>query len=217
MSDAATSDYREHYRQTEIPAWYRGYAHLATTVTLSLLAIVAALAALDAVTPLEWLTVPVMIFVANIVEYWGHRGPMHHPLPGLRIIHRRHALQHHRFFTDEHMQFDENRDFIAVLFPIVLVVFYLGLIAAPLALVLAWTFSANVAFLAVTVAVAYFLNYELLHFAYHAPRDSRIARLPLVNTLRRLHLNHHRPELMTAYNFNITYPIGDWLFGTRYR
>jgi sterol desaturase/sphingolipid hydroxylase (fatty acid hydroxylase superfamily) len=35
--------------------------------------------------------------------------------------------------------------------------------------------------------------------------------------LRQLHTLHHRPELMQTHNFNITYPIGDWLFGTLYR
>jgi len=29
--------------------------------------------------------------------------------------------------------------------------------------------------------------------------------------------HHHNPQLMQHYNFNISNPIGDWLFGTRYR
>ena len=38
-----------------------------------------------------------------------------------------------------------------------------------------------------------------------------------MQALRRLHLHHHNPKLMSRYNFNITYPIGDWLFRTRHR
>ncbi len=38
-----------------------------------------------------------------------------------------------------------------------------------------------------------------------------------MDRLRRLHTLHHRPSLMQTRNFNITYPIGDWLFGTLYR
>jgi sterol desaturase/sphingolipid hydroxylase (fatty acid hydroxylase superfamily) len=35
-----------------------------------------------------------------------------------------------------------------------------------------------------------------------------------VGTLSRLHLQHHAPRLMMRHNFNSTYPVGDWLFGT---
>ena len=89
--------------------------------------------------------------------------------------------------------------------------------AMPAGLMLAWLFSDNVALLFVITAVAYFLNYELLHFAYHAAPESWLSRLPLMERLRRLHTLHHRPSLMQRCNFNITYPVGDVLFGTLYR
>ena len=73
------------------------------------------------------------------------------------------------------------------------------------------------ALLYVATAIGYFLNYEVLHFAYHTPATSSLARLPGMRRLRRLHTLHHRPSLMQDYNFNITYPIGDVLFGTLYR
>ena len=63
-------------------------------------------------------------------------------------------------------------------------------------------------------ALAYFLNYEVLHLLYHLPDAHPLARLPLLPTLRRLHHTHHDPELMTRRNFNITYPLGDWVFRT---
>ena len=66
-------------------------------------------------------------------------------------------------------------------------------------------------------AILYFLNYELLHFAYHCDPESFIGRLPLMSRLREHHIVHHDKQLMTHYNFNISYPICDALFGTRYR
>ena len=39
----------------------------------------------------------------------------------------------------------------------------------------------------------------------------------IMKRLRWLHTTHHDPVLMQRYNFNITYPIGDWVFGTLYR
>ena len=48
-------------------------------------------------------------------------------------------------------------------------------------------------------------------------KDSIIAAEPIqpgIQALRKLHLLHHRPDRMTQKNFNITYPVGDLLFGT---
>lgn len=79
---------------------------------------------------------------------------------------------------------------------------------------LEWLVSANVAWLFIASGLAYFLNYEFLHAAYHLPEHHPIARLGLVRRLRWLHRTHHDPRLMAHCNFNITYPLGDWLFGT---
>ena len=38
-----------------------------------------------------------------------------------------------------------------------------------------------------------------------------------MQTLRRHHTRHHDLALMGRWNFNITFPIADWLFGTYYR
>ncbi len=215
MSDRV-NPYREQYRRDEIGRHYLGPAHLALTSGCCLTVIVLCLMQLDAVSPLQWLTVPVMFLYANLAEYFGHRGPMHHPRRGLRLIFHRHAEQHHRFFTHERMPFDSSRDYKAVLFPPVMLLFFFGGFGAPVGLLLGLMTAANVGWLFAATATAYFLNYELLHFCYHTRPNSWIARLPGMATLRRLHTTHHDPSLMTHYNFNITYPIGDWLFGTRW-
>ncbi|MGB5249470.1 MAG: sterol desaturase family protein [Gammaproteobacteria bacterium] len=209
--------YRSRFRQQQIGPRYLGWLHLGFTVSVCAVVIGACLAQLDQLRPLEWLTLPVTFLYANLVEYFGHRGPMHHPRRGLRLVFERHAGQHHRFFRDDAMAFEHSADFKAVLFPPVLIVFYLAVFALPTGLAVAWLFSDNTALLFVIMAVAYFLNYELLHFAYHSAPGSKLAGLPLIRRLGRLHTFHHRPDLMHHYNFNITYPLGDYLFGTLYR
>jgi hypothetical protein len=208
------AQFRASYRAAHIGVNYRGRLHLAFTTLVCLAVIGGCVARLEAVTGWEWLAIPLTFLYANLVEYFGHRGPMHHPRPGLRLIYERHARQHHRFFRDDAMAFDTPRDYKAVLFPPALIVFYLFGFAVPTGLLVAWLLSDNVALLYVATAIGYFLNYELLHFAYHMPADGRLARIPGMARLRRLHTLHHRPALMQNYNFNITYPIGDWLFGT---
>jgi hypothetical protein len=206
--------FRDAYRAEEIGEHYNGVAHLLFTATASVLIIAAAISQLQQVQPLEWLTIPLTFVYANLAEYFGHRGPMHHPTRGLGLIYRRHTKQHHRFFTDHCMAFDSSRDFKAVLFPPSLIVFFVLVFSAPVMILLAWLLSGNVAWLYLAVALAYFLNYELLHFAYHSADDSWIRRIPGIDRLRQLHLHHHDPRLMQHCNFNISYPIGDWLFGS---
>ncbi|MEW5250974.1 sterol desaturase family protein [Microbulbifer sp. 2201CG32-9] len=172
----------------------------------------------------QWLTLPLAFIFLNLVEYWGHRGPMHRRpgrnawyLPLLRPVYRRHTLRHHRFFHRDAMAFEDSRDFHAVLFPPVLVTFFLLVSVVPSGLAVTWIFGANVGWLYAAMVFAYFLNYELLHFAYHTREDSPLGRMPAMARLRRQHTAHHDPSLMGSYNFNITYPLGDWLFGTLYQ
>jgi len=215
--DSAVAAFREQYRREAIHDRYFGWLHLAFTSVVGLGVVLLGAFSLEDVTPLEWLTVPIVFLYANLVEYFGHRVPFHRPVRGLRSLYFRHTKQHHRFFTHEEMEFDNSNDFKAVLFPPVMILFFIGGFGVPLWLLLYLLASVNVAWLAMATAIAYFLNYEWLHFAYHCAPDSRIGRFPGIRRLRRLHRDHHNPRLMTQYNFNITYPIGDALFRTLYR
>src|SRR6476619_6759577 len=93
----AVSRYREVYRAEEISPRYRGWLHLAFTLTFSLGGIAWCASRIHAPTALEWLAVPLTFVYANLAEYWGHRIPMHHPVRGLGLVYRRHTKQHHRF------------------------------------------------------------------------------------------------------------------------
>jgi hypothetical protein len=209
-----TVEYRAVYRSEHIGPRYQGWLHLAFTVSMSCLLIFACASQVAQPTAWEWGTIPLAFVYVNLVEYFGHRYVMHRRRPGLGLVYERHACQHHVFFTDRHMEFDSTRDFKVVLFPPVLVTFFLGAVGTPIVVLLGWLATANVAYLFGATVVAYFLNYELLHFAYHLPLDHWTARLPGMASLRRLHTLHHDQALMSTHNFNITYPIADLLFGT---
>jgi len=212
--DGSVASFRERYRREEIHGRYYGWAHLAFTSVVCLATVGYAALMVDHPSAAEWLTVPVVFLYANLVEYLGHRGPMHHPVRWLRLLYQRHTRQHHRFFTDQAMSFERSEDFKAVLFPPVMILFFIGGFGVPMWLALHFLATDNVAWMAVATAIAYYLNYEWLHFAYHCDPASRIGRIPGVQALRRLHLLHHRPKLMMSKNFNITYPIADALFHT---
>lgn len=211
------AEFRARYRASEIGPHYTGWGHLALTSGVALLAIAFSLWHLRCVSPAQWLWAPVFFLFANLCEYLGHRGPMHHPRRGLTLLYQRHTRQHHHFFTHAAMPAESSRDFKMVLFPPILLLFFLGCIAAPLGALLFQIASANVAWIFVATVTAYFLSYEWLHLCYHLPADSLAGRLPLMAALRRHHTSHHDLALMGRWNFNITFPISDLLLGTLYR
>jgi hypothetical protein len=215
MGDVASVlAFREEYRKSSVGRLYSGWVHFAFT-TVSALGIIAfAAARVHAVRPAEWLVLPLGFLFANAGEYFGHKGPMHRPARGLRLLFQRHTREHHHFFTSEAMHYESSRDFKMVLFPPVMLLFFLGLLAVPVAALLFALVSANAGWLFVAVAMGYFLTYEWLHFAYHLHPASWIGRLPLMGALRRHHTRHHDLSLMGKYNFNITFPICDWVFNT---
>ncbi len=212
--ETANQRYRAEYRRDEIPSWYSGIGHACFTFGVGSAAVLYCLSQVRSAVATDWLVIPLTFLYANLSEYLGHRFPMHHPWPGLGLLFHRHVGQHHRFFTDEHMEFESTRDFKVVLFPAILASFFIGAFALPAGWVVGQLWSHNAAMLFIATGIAYFLNYEALHFAYHVPASHPIARLPGIALLRRLHWRHHDTRRMTHVNFNITYPICDVLFGT---
>jgi hypothetical protein len=210
------SDFRTEYRAQFLGPRYSGWGHFAFTSLGCLGVIALALSRLERVRPFEWLTVPTVFLVANLVEFLGHRGPMHHRRRGLGLLFHRHTEQHHRFFTEEAMAYESSRDFKMVLFPPVMLLFFLGAIAAPLGALCFVALSPNVGWLFVATGLGYYLTYEWLHFCHHLPAGHALARLPGMTWLRVHHQVHHDPSLMSRYHFNITFPLADMLFGTRW-
>jgi hypothetical protein len=197
----------------DIPRGYHPVLYFGAANLMALAAIGFSIANLHAVQWWEWLVIPLAVLTANIVEYRVHRGPMHHLRPPWKILFHRHTHQHHVFFDDSHMSTRAAREYYFVFFPwwaIALVIITAALFAWPLALLL----SHNIGLLFFAVAITYYLTYEWLHLSYHLPAESFIGRSWLVRKLRRLHTAHHNVTLMTRCNFNITFPIGDRLFGT---
>lgn len=215
MSPSEVRAFRARHLERHVGPRYSGYLHLATTSLGSLAAIAFAISRVDAPTTAELLSLPIFFLIANLGEYAGHRGPMHHRAKNaLAILFDRHAQQHHRYYTHDMMAADSPRDFQMVLFPPVMLVFFLGVLALPIGLVIGLVGTPNLGWLFGATAVGYFLLYEWLHWSYHQPPTSLVGRNPLVRILRRHHTIHHDLARMTTANFNITFPIADKLFGT---
>jgi hypothetical protein len=212
--DAGTLAFRDDYRARRIGPHYRGVPHFVFVTAVALAVIGYAVARLSHVRPVEWFVLPLTLLVANLSEYVGHRFPMHRRFAPLAWVFQRHTLEHHAFFTHEAMEMDSPRDFQIVMFPPLVVVFFAAFFALPFGVLFFACVSPNAGWLFVVGALGYFLNYEWLHLAYHLPERSFVGRIAWLRRLREHHRLHHAPSDMTRVNFNVSYPLGDWLFGT---
>lgn len=213
-TDPGTQRFRDRYRSEVLPAGYSGWRHVALVAFVGPSVIAAALwFASRSWKPGDFWVVPATLLIANVVEYLAHRGPMHHRVKGLTLLHLRHSARHHRYFTTEAMCFESMRDFHAVLFPPVLLMFFGG-IAALLGLLASLLLTPAGAALFFATSMGYYLLYEVLHFLYHVPDDWMAADLPGVRWLANLHRLHHDPPHMMERNFNLVFPLCDWIVGT---
>lgn len=216
MLSPKTDAFRQRYRTTHIHPWYSGRLHFGFISVLSVTLVVTALLSVTSPTWTELAILPIGFLVCNLAEYLAHRYTMHRPAPGLRLLYRRHSGEHHRFYTHDGMEIETWRDVAALLFPSYLLLFFVLAVALPGGVLLATWVSFNAAALFVALFLGYYITYEWMHFVYHLGDDSPIGGSGLIQWLKRHHIDHHNLRLMHAYNFNITFPIFDVLFGTRY-
>jgi len=212
MMSKRQAEFRADYRP-RISPWYSGWLHVAVIYAIGLAALAYCIPRIHQPTLVEWLIVPVVFLASNAFEWWIHRYVMHRPVKGFMGIYRRHTLAHHQFFTDAVPTIDDSRDFRITFFPPYALITFMAM-SVPPALVLGWLWSVNAGYLLMCTTVGMYLNYELFHWCCHVKDDRVVRWVPFVNSLRRHHIAHHNQAIMMERNFNLTYPIADWLFRT---
>ena len=75
---ASVAAFRARHRAHDIGPRYRGWLHFATTTVGSAAVIAFCAWRIAEPTVIELAMIPVIFLFANLVEYFGHRGPMHH-------------------------------------------------------------------------------------------------------------------------------------------
>ena len=197
----------------QAPRWYDPWVHLGLPSAFAIIIILGCFALLDEPVGWAWLTVPIVYVLTNVNEWYIHRDLLHRRFAFAPILYDRHTPVHHMIYVTEDMAIRDWKEFHLVLIP----AYALFLIFAnllPLAALVAWLVSKNVALLYVATAMGYAVSYEWMHLSYHLPKDHPIGRLRLVAVLRNHHAVHHDPRLMQRWNFNVTLPLWDWVQGT---
>ncbi|SEN66874.1 Fatty acid hydroxylase superfamily protein [Pseudomonas sp. ok272] len=209
-----TQAFRTQYR-AQVHRFYNPWLHAGFVLAFGSAAIALCWGSVHQVQPLEWLAVPLTLLLVNVAIYGVHRYLGHHKHALSRLFYSRHTGDHHSFFAPGHMAYETAGDFRVILFPAWLIVLQCLLITLP-----AWwllnSLNGNVAGLAAGCMILGYLTYEVFHACEHLPAANPITRLPWIRQMRRLHELHHRRELMQARNFNIVFPLTDYLFGTLY-
>ncbi|MCF4997924.1 SRPBCC family protein [Pseudomonas syringae] len=207
-----TEAFRSRYRAAIHPL-YNPWLHGAFVLLFGLFAMDLFFASVSQVKAVEWLTVPLTLLFFNFGVYMVHRHLGHHKKSFARMFYARHAGDHHSFFTPGHMTYDDARDWRVILFPAWLIVLHTVVITVPFWWLLS-QINGNVAGLFGGCMVLGYLAYEIFHACEHLPPDNPLTRLPWIRQMRRLHELHHRRERMQERNFNIVFPLMDYLFGT---
>lgn len=204
--------FQQRYRQG-IGLHYHGYGHGICVLAIGLGIIGYCVWKLELTSWQPLLTVIAALIIANGLEYLAHRQLGHKRTRILPLFYERHSGDHHRFFTHLDPLWRDHRDWRVVLFPLYLIVAVAsanGAVAWGVALL----FGPAVGYLWLMTTVAAYLWYEVAHFCWHLPEQSWVFRIGFLRRMRLRHLIHHHPLMMNRVNFNITWPLFDYLLGT---
>jgi hypothetical protein len=195
------------------PRWYNPWCHLAATTGIGLAVLIVASLNVHGIRPVELLIIPGVFLMSNGFEWRVHKYVLHRRLWPVQVIYDRHTPEHHAIYMTNDMSIRSTQEFRLVLMPAMGI---LGIVIAttPIAYGVRLLFGANVGWLFLVSAALYMVLYEVSHLSYHLPPESFVGRRRLVRWLREHHARHHDPRLMQKWNFNVTIPLFDWLYGT---
>lgn len=205
--------FRTRYRSAIHPA-YRAWLHGGFVLSYGLLVMGLFLGSLQQPSAWHWLSVPLTLLFMNWGEYQIHKHLGHIKRRAGRLFYKRHTGDHHSFFSERQMAYETSRDWRVIFFPAWLVI--VQSLSALLLWLLLRPLDGNLAALVAASWIAGYLLYEILHACEHLPEDHPVSGLPWIAQMRQLHALHHRREHMHDCNFNIVFPMTDWLYGTLY-
>jgi len=209
----ASSDALRDELLARVPSWYTPYGHLAGTIGVGIATLSLALYKLAPIRALELATIPIAFVFSNLIEWWAHKHVMHRRRRFMPVLYARHTPEHHRVYRYEDMAIRSVREFRLVLIPAAGVL-GIVLLSAPAAWLVGFLATYNSGWLFLMTTALYVVGYELTHLCYHLPENSIVYRIKVLRTLREHHARHHVPSLMQNFNFNVTVPLGDLVFGT---
>ena len=211
-----TAQFRQRYR-ADINPRYSGWLHGGFVFGVGGALMLYCFSRIESLTLWQLLLIPAALLFTNVGEYIAHKELGHKKRALGKLFYKRHTGDHHTFFTHEDYQISSSRDLRVVLFPAFLLVAVTLLVAAPLGWLSGKMFGMDGGWLFAGSLLLGYLFYEFVHLCDHLPENSRLTRLPLIRQMREHHRLHHDPEYATRVNFNVTFPVTDFLLGTLHK
>lgn len=161
-----------------------------------------------------WVAIPFTIAslcIINLIEWLVHKNLFHKPTWPLGFMYKRHAKEHHAVYDSNNMALSRIEEVRLILVPIrtfwILLLFLFGIYS--LFSILGFgVWGALFIFL----AVIYSMLYEWLHLSFHLPES--LVKNSILRKLAKHHTIHHDLPLMRMWNFNVVFPLWDYLLGT---
>ena len=150
--------------------------------------------------------------VSSFFEWSLHRYVMHRPLGSFTYPFKAHALIHHQIFKADHTYHLINEpDWKTIPMawwngPVLTI-----LASIPVIPVAVWLHSWEVYFGAAAGTFLYYSIYEYIHWCMHLPKTRLVEMTWAYRRLNGHHLLHHR---YMHKNFNVVFPLADFLLGT---
>jgi hypothetical protein len=207
--------FRAKFRE-EKPKWFSATLHyLFNGVTLISLSIYLFFQITD-LRAIELIVIPVMMLLGNLSVYLIHRYPLHKKYKYIKKeTYQQHTLWHHRFYTNANYQVEKKADIHALFFPPKVIIFFTFLFIPGMFFLLELFLTNNLVFLTLSMSSIYFILYEIVHFTSHLPEKHWLLKIGHLKAMRQHHLIHHNPRFMNQCNFNIVFPLSDYIFRTK--
>lgn len=151
---------------------------------------------------------------ASFFEWAVHKYLMHRPLLFFKIWFEGHTRVHHMKFKFDHtyhLQHEADESIIGMVIWSPLII---GTGSLPyVAVMLLFSFEHEWVMLAtgVVLSTLYYIAYEYLHWCMHLPKSRQLELSRLFRRLNGHHLLHHR---FMGKNYNVVFPLADWLMRT---
>lgn len=163
---------------------------------------------------IEFLTFPMMLIFGSLTVWLVHKYPLHRRLSVFPYAYRKHTIEHHSLYTYHDLEIKNFKEIPYIMFGVLDVIGFALVFVPIMYFINSLIFSENVVNMIIASSSGYFLIYEFFHTISHLPSNHPILKVRYFKFMWNHHRIHHHPRAMNSTNFNIVFPIFDYLFGT---
>ncbi|MBT7608822.1 MAG: hypothetical protein HN576_03640 [Bacteriovoracaceae bacterium] len=213
----SNEDYRKWFMNNCIPKFYNPSIHVLFNIGVLLAIIFFHFLRIEEFNQWSFIVMLIMLPVGNLTVTLIHQYPLHKRLKYWSFPYDAHTVQHHRFYTSEHILMNHKRELFVVMFPWFVVLGFATIIQPLFFYIFKILLGANLGHVISGSAACYFVFYEFVHTSNHLPLTHVVYKIPGMKAMRDHHLIHHNPKLMGSYNMGIVFPWFDYIFGTKWK